>query len=304
MEFNMFKGIYTPSITILDENGKFDFPNMEAHINNLIDNGINGILFFGSIGEFFNFSLEEKKQLVDFVVEKVNKRIHVLIGVGGTNMDEVLNLATYCEKAEVDGLVIISPYYFGPTEATAEKFFGTIAETVNLPIMLYNFPERSGNDLSPDLVYKLALQHKNIVSIKDTVDNISHTRKIIQKVKAARPEFTVLSGFDEYYVVNRISGGDGVLSGLTNVAPKLFTTLHEAYENKDFVTVEKCAHQVSILMKLYDTTDLFVTGIKAAVKAKGLDISAYTKEPSIQLTEVQFESIKKIIGEVNELLPV
>lgn len=300
----MFKGIYTPSITILDENGEFDFPNMELHINNLIDNGINGILFFGSIGEFFAFNLKEKKQFVDFVVEKVNKRVPVLIGVGGTNMDEVLELGKYCEHGGVDGLVIISPYYFGPTEITAEKFFGTVAETVQLPIMLYNFPDRSGNDLSPDLVYRLALKYKNIVSIKDTVDNISHTRKIIQKVKAERPEFTVLSGFDEYYVVNRISGGDGVLCGLTNIEPKLFSTLHEAYENKDFLIVEKCAHQISVLMKLYDTTDLFVTGIKAAVKAKGLNISTFTKEPAIQLTEVQFEGIENIINEANELLPV
>ena len=300
----MFKGIYTPSITILDENGKFDFPNMEVHINNLIDNGINGILFFGSIGEFFAFNLEEKKQFVDFVVEIVNKRVPVLIGAGGTNMEEVLELGKYCEGSGVDGLVIISPYYFGPTEVTTEKFFSTIAETIQLPIMLYNFPARSGNDLSPELVYRLALKYKNIVSIKDTVDNISHTRKIIQKVKAERPDFTVLSGFDEYYLVNRISGGDGVLCGLTNIEPKLFATLHEAYENKDFATVEKCAHQVSILMKLYDTTDLFVTGIKAAVKAKGLNISTFTKEPAIQLEEEQYRNIEVIIDEATEVLPV
>lgn len=300
----MFKGIYTPSITILDENGKFDLLNMELHINNLIDSGVNGILFFGSIGEFYSFTMDEKKQLIDFVVEKVNKRVHVLIGIGGTNIDEVIELGKYCENADVDGLVVISPYYFGPTEAATIKFFGTIAEKIQLPIMLYNFVERSGNDLNPDLVYKLALKYKNIVSIKDTVDNISHTRKIIQKVKADRPDFTVLSGFDEYYVVNRISGGDGVLSGLTNVVPKVFATLHESYERKDFQKVEECAKQISIYMKLYDTTDLFVTGIKAAVKAKGLDISTYTKEPSIQLTDEQYQKIQDIIHEAKKLLPV
>lgn len=296
----MFKGIYTPSITILNESGKFDFSKMEAHINNLINNGINGILFFGSIGEFFAFTSEEKKQMIDFVVEKVNKRVPVLIGIGGTIMEEVLDLAKYCKNAGVDGVVIISPYYFGPTDKAAEIFFGGIAEAVDIPIMLYNFPARTGNDLSPDLVYKLAMKYKNIVSIKDTVDNISHTRKIIQKVKSARPDFTVLSGFDEYYLVNRISGGDGVLCGLTNVEPKVFATLHEAYENKDFIAMEKCAKQVSTLMKLYDTTDLFVTGIKASVQAKGLEISAYTKEPAVQLTDEQYLNIKHIIEEASK----
>ncbi|WP_462410403.1 dihydrodipicolinate synthase family protein [Neobacillus sp. Marseille-QA0830] len=300
----MFKGIFTPTITILDENGKFDFPKMEVHINHLIDNGINGILFFGSLGEFFAFSLEEKKQLVDFAVEKVNKRVPVLVGIGGTNMEEVIEFGQYCEEANADGVVVVSPYYFGPTEAAGERYFGKIAESVNLPIMLYNFPARTGSDLTPELVYTLAMKYKNIVSIKDTVDNISHTRKVIQKVKKERPDFTVLSGFDEYYIVNRISGGDGVLCGLTNVEPKLFVTLHEAYENQDFATVERCGKQISTLMKLYDTTDLFITGIKAAVKAKGLDISAFTKEPAIQLTEEQFENIKRIIDEAKELATV
>lgn len=296
----MFKGIYTPSITILNDDGAFDFPQMEKHINNLIDNGINGILFFGSIGEFYAFSTEEKKKMIDFVVKTVNKRVNVLIGIGGTIEEDVIDLAKYCKNAGVDGVTIISPYYFGPSEKSAELYFGRIAEAVDIPIMLYNFPARTGSDLTPDLVYKLAMKYKNIVSIKDTVDTISHTRKMIQKVKAARPDFTVLSGFDEYYLVNRASGGDGVLCGLTNVEPKLFVTLHKAYENKDFVTMEKSARKVSTLMKLYDTTDLFITGIKASVKAKGLEISTYTKAPALPLTDDQYQNIKNLIAEANK----
>jgi Dihydrodipicolinate synthase/N-acetylneuraminate lyase len=296
----MFKGIYTPSITILQKDGTFDFAHMEKHIDNLIEGGINGILFFGSIGEFFAFSKEEKKQLIDFAVKKVNRRVSVLIGIGGTIMEDVVDLAKYCKNAGADGVVVISPYYFGPTDSAAEIYFSGIAEAVDMPIMLYNFPARTGNDLSPDLVYKLAVKYRNIVAIKDTVDNISHTRKIIQKVKAVRPDFSVLSGYDEYYVVNRISGGDGVLCGLTNIEPQLFAALHTAYESGDFSVMQRCAKRVAKLMKLYDTTDLFVTGIKAGVKAKGLDISTYTKNPAVQLTEEQYQSIKTILAEISE----
>lgn len=296
----MFKGIYTPIITILQEDGAFDFPHMEKHINNLIDNGINGILFLGSLGEFFAFSLEEKKQLIDFAVAAVDKRVPVIVGIGGTIMEEVIALGKYAKAAGADAVIVVSPYYFGPTDQAAEIYFGGIAEAVDIPIMLYNFPTKTGNDLSPDLVCKLALKHPNIVALKDTVDNISHTRKLIQKVKAARPDFSILSGFDEYYLVNRISGGDGVLCGLTNVEPKLFATLHAAYENKDFAVMQKSAQQVSTLMKLYDTTDLFVTGIKAAVKAKGLEISTYTKNPAVQLTAEQYQNIKTILAEADK----
>lgn len=87
-------------------------------------------------------------------------------------------------------------------------------------MILYNFPARTGTDLSPELVARLASQYPNICGIKDTVDTISHTRKVIRAARAVNPEFTVFSGFDEYYLVNRVSGGNGVLSGLTNVEPR------------------------------------------------------------------------------------
>ncbi|SEJ93416.1 4-hydroxy-tetrahydrodipicolinate synthase [Propionispira arboris] len=296
----MFKGIYTPSITILHEDGTFNFPAMEKHINNLIKNGINGILFFGSLGEFFAFSLNEKKQMIDFAIKAVNKRVSVMIGVGGTIMEEVIELTQYAKTSGADAAVAVSPYYFGPTDTAAEIYFGTIAEKVDIPIVLYNFPARTGNDLTPDLVYKLAMKYPNIVGIKDTVDTISHTRKLIQKIKPDRPDFSILSGFDEYYLVNRISGGDGVLCGLTNVDPLLFTTLHTAYENKDFITTQICAQKVSTLMKLYDITDLFITGIKAAVKAKGLEMSTYTKAPTVQVTNTQYQNIKNILTEAHK----
>jgi 4-hydroxy-tetrahydrodipicolinate synthase len=94
-----------------------------------------------------------------------------------------------------------------------------------------------------------------------------------------------------------MSGGDGVLCGLANVDPKLLVSLHRAYENKDFATIEKCAKKISVLMRLYECTDLFITGIKAAVKATGLDISTFTNYPGVNITDEQFIKVKKIIDE-------
>jgi 4-hydroxy-tetrahydrodipicolinate synthase len=294
----VFKGIYTACITILDENGNFDLPKMAVHIENLIKNGVDGILFLGSIGEFYSFSVEQKKKFASFVVSSVNKRVKVLIGTGSTNIDEVIEMSNYSKEIGADGVTIISPYYFGPSDSAAEIYFGKIAQSVDIPIMLYNFPARTGTELSAEVVSSLAKKYDNIVSLKDTVDNISHTRKVIQKVKLIRPDFTVLSGFDEYYILNRISGGDGVLCGLANVEPKLLVSLHKAYENKDFLTVEKCAEKISVLMRLYECTDLFITGIKAAVKANGLEISTFTNYPGINITDEQFNNVKKIIEQV------
>ncbi|AEE14498.1 Dihydrodipicolinate synthase [Thermodesulfobium narugense DSM 14796] len=298
----MFRGVYVASITILDENGDFDLMKMAAHIDNLINNGVDGILFLGSTGEFYSFSIEQKKKFASFAVNAVNKRVKVLIGTGSTNINEVIEMSKYSKEIGADGVTIVSPYYFGPSESAAEQYFGKIAQSVDIPIMLYNFPARTGTELSAEVVLNLAKKYHNIVSLKDTVDNISHTRKVIQKVKSIRSDFTVLSGFDEYYVLNRLSGGDGVLCALANVDPKLFVSLHKAYENKDSVTIEKCAKKISVLMNLYECTDLFVTGIKAAVKINGLDISTFTNPPGVKITEGQFDIVKKIVDEVRAIV--
>ncbi|MDP9801002.1 4-hydroxy-tetrahydrodipicolinate synthase [Arcanobacterium wilhelmae] len=292
----MRSGVYCPTITITDDSGRIDREKWGQHLDHLIDAGITGILVFGSIGEFYSFSMEEKKDAVAFAAEHVAGRVPLYVGVGATRVADVVELANYCEGYEVAGLFLISPYYFGPSHATAKEFFTTVANATTLPIVLYNFPARTGTDLSPALVAELASSCPNIVGLKDTVDNISHTRAVIEAVAKVAPEFRVFSGFDEYYTVNRIAGGAGVVSGLTNVEPETFVALHKAYEAANFAGVVGAASRISHLMALYGTTDLFISAIKGAVKAAGLEIATQINAPATQLNEEQERTITRIIG--------
>ncbi|MBT1173632.1 dihydrodipicolinate synthase family protein [Bifidobacterium sp. MA2] len=291
----VFSGIICPSITITKDDGSIDYDNWGRHLDHLIEAGVNGVLVFGSIGEFYAFPLEVKKEAVDFVVKHVAGRIKVFAGVGDTNIDKVVDFAKAAEKSGADALVVVSPYYFGPTAGGAKAYFGTVAGAVDIPVVLYNFPPRTGSDLTPELVAELAAEFPNIVGIKDTVDTISHTRKVIRAVKAVNPRFAVFSGFDEYYLVNRVSGGDGVICGMTNVEPETFAKLHRAYEAGDYATAIEAAERISHLMALYDQSDLFVSAIKGAVKAKGLPISTLIREPAVQLTDEQYDRIVAIL---------
>ena len=292
----MFEGIFCPSISITDETGAIDYELWGAHLDHLAEAGIDGVLLFGSIGEFFSFSLEDKKAALKFAVERVGGRMKVLAGVGDTMLDRVLDFTRYAEQVGADGVVAVSPYYFGPSAATAKEYFGAIAEASSLPVILYNFPARTGSDLTPELVAELAAAHPTICGIKDTVDTISHTRKVIAAVRAVNPEFSVLSGFDEYYLVNRVSGGNGVLCGLTNVEPELFVKMHAAYQAGDFACAISCAERISQLMAVYDTCDLFVSAIKAAVNIKGLPISTKINEPAVQATSEQMDAIRALLA--------
>lgn len=293
----MFNGIFCPSITITDDEGKIDFDLWGKHLDHLADAGVNGVLLFGSIGEFYSVSLADKEAALEFAVKRVGERMKVFAGVGDTTYANVIEFTKFAEKAGADAVLAVSPYYFGPSPLTAENYFGGIAEATKLPVILYNFPARTGTDLTPELVASLAAKHSNICGIKDTVDTISHTRKVIRAARAVNPDFTVFSGFDEYYLVNRVSGGNGVLCGLTNVEPETFVKMHAAYEEGDFATAVACAERISKLMAVYDVCDLFVSAIKAAVKVKGLPISTKIFEPAVQATEADEAAIAELLAE-------
>ena len=293
----MFKGIFCPSITITDDEGKIDYDLWGKHLDHLADAGVNGVLLFGSIGEFYSVSLADKEAALEFAAKRVGERMKVFAGVGDTTYANVIEFTKFAERAGADAVLAVSPYYFGPSPLTAENYFGGIAEATKLPVILYNLPARTGTDLTPELVASLAAKHPNICGIKDTVDTISHTRKVIRAARAVNPNFTVFSGFDEYYLVNRVSGGNGVLCGLTNVEPETFVKMHAAYEEGDFATAVACAERISKLMAVYDVCDLFVSAIKAAVKVKGLPISTKIFEPAVQATEADEAAIAELLAE-------
>lgn len=293
----MFKGVFSPVITVLDEQGKIDFPGNEALIHHLIEKGLDGLLFFGSMGEFFAFTQEEKKAFIRFVIRTVNKRVPVLIGTGGTVPEEVIELTRFAETEGADGVVVISPYYFKLDDESLYRYFAQVASSTNLPVLLYNFPDRTNVTLSPELVLRLAKDFKNIVGIKDTVDSISHTRRLIQVVKSEIPEFSVLAGFDEYLLPNLLAGGDGVLCGLTNIVPEIFTKLMDSYRKGDLDGVQASQRRIGILMNIYNVSQPFVHAIKTAVGLRGLPVSAYVKEPAALLDDAQIRQIKDLFQE-------
>ena len=246
----MFKGAITPAITVFDKQGKIDAAGNERHINRLIDEGINGLLFLGSIGEFFALTMDEKKEFIDLVVRVVDKRVPVLIGTGGTILAEVIELTNYAQQTGADAVVVISPYYFQLGNEVLYRYYAELAKNTTMPIMIYNFPDRTAVNLDPQLVLRLAKEFSHVIGIKDTVDGISHTRKLIQIVKKERPDFCVMSGYDEYMVPNLLAGGDGVIGGLTNVIPGVFRDLLAAYEKQDFAGVAAGQAKISVLMNL------------------------------------------------------
>ena len=291
----MFKGVFTPIITIFNENGDIDYKENKRVIERLIDAGVDGILFLGSIGEFFSLSLEEKMKFITFAIKTVDKRTNVLIGTGGTDTYEVVSLTKYAESEGADAAVVISPYYFNLGDDSLYRYYAEVATSVKMSIFLYNFPARTSINLSPKLIHKLAKDFANIVGIKDTVDNISHTRKVIEEVKSDIQKFAVFSGFDEYFIPNLMAGGNGIITGLTNIAPELFINLYKSFNQNKFLEVNDMQKKVNILMGIYDVSEPFISSIKTAVSMYVPGLSTNLRKPFANCSEVQVEDIRTIL---------
>ncbi|MBC2580521.1 4-hydroxy-tetrahydrodipicolinate synthase [Clostridium sp. DJ247] len=291
----MLKGVITPVVTVFDEEGKLDFKGNEEGINSLVNGGVNGLLFLGSIGEFFAMTMDERKEFIRFVIKTVNKRVPVLIGTGGTVVKEVIELTNFAKDEGADAAVVISPYYFKLNNDSLYNYFAEVAQNTELPLVLYNFPDRTAVNIDAKLVLKLAKEFKNIIGIKDTVDNISHTRQLINIVKSEIKDFAVFSGFDEYFVPNLLAGGNGLIGGLSNIAPEYFAKLFKAYNDKDFETLELLQRNVNVLMGIYTVSDFFIPAIKTAKMLTGYKIKPTCKSPASTLSEDQVEEIKEIL---------
>ena len=291
---NMFKGVICPVVTAFDPYGEIDYAAQGLHVERLIEHGIDGILFCGSIGEFPSLCLDEKKAFFEWAVKKVDGRAWVLAGTGGTNVGEAVELTKHCKLAGANGAVVISPYYFQLDERALHSYYAAVAKT-GLPIVLYNFPERTKVSLSAGLVRNLAGEFENIVGIKDTVDSMSHTRELIDAVLPGRGDFCVLSGYDEYFIPNLFCGGAGVLSGLTNIAPGLFMEIKAAFKESDFGKLRGLQLRLNGLMKIYSAANPFISAIKYAVHTIIPEMGCSLREPFAPLTRSECGTIDGLL---------
>ena len=218
----------TPAVTPFLEDGKIDEKGAAALYEFLVKGGVDGILVFGSIGEFFAVSTEEKKKLISLAIRQINGRIPVIIGTADMILENVISLSNWSLKEGADAVIVVSPYYFKLTPDQIEEYYDRLAREIHGPLYIYNFPDRTGYTIPADVVKTLALRHKNIVGIKDTIPGMDHTRELIQAVKPVRPDFEIYSGFDENFAHNVLAGGDGCIAGLSNFAPSLCHQLAKA----------------------------------------------------------------------------
>jgi len=245
----MFKGVGVALVTPFQSNGQVDFTGLQRLVEHQINNGTDYLVVQGTTGESATLSSDEKKAVLDFIIEINAKRLPIVLGIGGNNTRAVVEAIKSTDLKGVDGILSVSPYYNKPSQEGIYQHYKTISVATSKPIILYNVPGRTMSNVLPKTTIRIATDCKNIVAVKEASGNLEQVMEIINN----KPEgFVVLSGDDALTLPHMAIGGDGVISVVANAFPKRFSTLvHAAMENNMDLAREKHYELIEVIQQLF-----------------------------------------------------
>jgi len=289
---NIFKGSGVALVTPFNQDMQIDFDALASLVEYQIDNGTDFLVVQGTTGESPTLSKSEKMDVLNEVIEINEGRCKVVYGVGGNNTAAVAESLADLPKG-VDGILSVSPYYNKPIQKGIVAHYKIVADSTDLPIILYNVPGRTGSNVAPETTLELA-EVRNIVAVKEASGNME---QIMQIIKYRPSGFGVLSGDDNLTMPLIAAGADGVISVVANAFPALFSSMVHAAMNGE-LEVARAAHY-----KLFDVTKMFFEqgnpgGVKAALAHMQL-MDEYMRLP---LFPVSDELRKRIEKETNAIL--
>ena len=293
--YNKFKGTGVAIVTPFKKSGAIDFDAYEKIVDHVIGGGVDFIVVLGTTGESPTISKPEKKALVEFSVRVINKRVPLVVGIGGNSTSEVVLAIHGMPFKGVDAILSVCPYYSKPQQEGIYQHFKIIAEASPVPVILYTVPGRTSSNISASTTLRLAKECPNIVGIKEASGNFD---QIFQIIKRKPKDFLVLSGDDGLTLPLISSGADGVISVIANAFPKEFS------EMVKFAVEGKINAARNIHYKLIDFTNALFTdgspsGIKAALEIKHL-CHNYLRLPLVPVNQETYNLINSLIGQLEK----
>lgn len=288
----IFKGAGVAIVTPMYEDGEVNYGKLAELIEEQIAGGTDAIIICGTTGESSTLSHEEHIEVIRYCVERVAKRIPVIAGTGSNATDTAIYLSQEAERAGADGLLLVTPYYNKTTQNGLKKHYTMIAQSVSLPIILYNVPSRTGCTLQPETIADLVKNVKNIVGVKEASGNISQVAKLMS---LCSDECDLYSGNDDQIVPILSLGGCGVISVLSNVAPR---QTHEIVASWLDGEVEKSRRMQLEAIELIDALFCEVNPIpvKKALNLMGKEVGPL-RAPLFEMEEANAARLEKAMKE-------
>jgi 4-hydroxy-tetrahydrodipicolinate synthase len=258
MNVNKLKGTGVALVTPFHKDGSIDFKSFRKLIDRIIDGGVEYLVPLGTTGESVTLTKDEKRAVIDMVVEVNEDRVPIVLGLGGNNTQEILHLMEDTDFTHIDAILSVSPYYNRPSQRGIYQHYKLIANSAPVPVILYNVPARTGSNMDAETTLELAHDIKNIIGIKEASGSIEKAMKII---KGKPKDFLVISGDDALALPIIACGGDGVISVYANAVPKDFSEMVRAALEGNFDKARRLHYKHIDMIHA-----IFVDGNPAGVK--------------------------------------
>ncbi|MDR2624115.1 MAG: 4-hydroxy-tetrahydrodipicolinate synthase [Methanobrevibacter sp.] len=246
-----FEGTAVAMVTPFTANNEINEESLRSNINFLIENGVDGLLAAGTTGESATINHDEQKRLIDILVDEVNGRVTTFAGAGSNSTNEALNLVKHAKNADADFALVITPYYNKPQEHGLIQHYKLINDSIDMPIVLYNVPSRTGVDMSVESILKIA-EFNNVVGIKEANPNVDKTSAIYKSLicNDLEDKFFILSGNDDLTIPLMSVGAKGVVSVVANVDPYRTSQMVNSFKNGDIKKAKDLHFKLYNLMKV------------------------------------------------------
>ena len=288
----MFRGSITALVTPF-KNEKIDEKAFKGLIEFQIKNGTDAVVPCGTTGESATLSYEEHERVIELAIEFVNGRIPVIAGAGSNSTKETIMLARHAEAAGADAILLIKPYYNKPMQEGLYQHFKTVAEAVDIPLMMYNVPSRTAVDMSAATVARCA-QVDNIVGIKEATGDMNRACDVLRRCPK---DFAVMSGDDFTALSLVLLGGTGVISVTSNVDPKSMSALMDAALAGDVIKAREIQYRIFPLMgaMFYDTNPV---PAKKALELMGKIKSGTPRQPMWHMGEEPLSRMQAVLKDM------
>ena len=292
---SIFTGAGVAIVTPMNLDGSVNFDKLGELIEQQIAGKTDAIIICGTTGESSTLTHEEHLECIKYAVEKTAKRIPVIAGTGSNCTDTAIYLSTEAEKYGADGVLLVTPYYNKATQNGLAEHFIRIASAIQIPVILYNVPGRTGCNILPETVVRIAKEVENVVAVKEASGNISQVAKLAALIREEKLEFDIYSGNDDQIVPVLALGGKGVISVLSNGAPENTHNIVQTYLDGDVQTSLNLQLQaLSLIDALF--CEVNPIPVKAALNLMGMNVGGL-RRPLTTMEDSNQAKLKKAMEE-------
>ena len=290
------KGIIPPIVTPMNEDESVNEKELRNQVNRQIKGGIHGLFPFGTNGEGYILNEKEKEEVLSIVIDETKGRVPVYAGTGCISTKDTIRQSQMAESLGADVLSIITPSFAAASQNELYDHYKAVAEAVDMPIVLYNIPARTGNALAPATVAKLS-KIPNIVGAKDSSGNFDNMLQYIKQTRDSK-DFAVLSGNDSLILWNLLAGGTGGIAGCANVFPEVMASIYNYFAAGDLENARKAQDSIRSFRGCFKYGNPN-TIVKTAVNLLGYPVGK-CRAPFNQVPEEGIEALKKVLAENHE----